>query len=507
MSNTSILTPKPSLNPRINGPKIFGVRPGSPLIFKISATGEKPLSYFAEDLPEGVRIDQKTGQILGVIKQIGVFNVKIRVSNARGAATRDFKIMCGDKICLTPPMGWNSWYVFSLLVTQDKIERMAKALAESGLIDHGWSYINIDDCWQGKRDPKTKRMFANDNFPDMKNLCDQIHRLGLKAGIYSTPWAGSYAGYYGGSIPNESCDMSEFEVPLQMRFEKNQVFGDLKETRKPARFFGKGCEEIDARQFAEWGFDYLKYDWNPNDVPHVTSMLNALRKTERDIVYSLSNHASFKLAKEWKKLANVWRTTGDIKDSWDSISNIGFNQDRWAPFGGPGHWNDPDMLQVGMTNTPHQKNPDARPTRLTPNEQYTQMTLWCLLAAPLLLSCDLEKLDEFTLSLLTNDEMIEINQDPLGISAHTIAKKRSWFSKSMWRIYARPLEDGSHAVGLFNLGDKSSLITVKWSALKIQGKKIVRDLWRQQDMGIYESDFTADVPPHGVVAVKIKSLK
>jgi alpha-galactosidase len=507
MNQSIILTPKPAATPRINGAKIFGVRPGSPLLFKIPATGEKPLTYSIQNIPTGVQLDSKTGLLSGTLSEPGEYIMKITLTNSKGSATRDLKIICGDRICLTPPMGWNSWYVHSLYVSQSKIEAMAKAMVDSGLVDHGWTYINIDDCWQGRRDPNTKILMPNDKFPDMKKMCENVHKLGLKIGIYSTPWVGSYAGYYGGSIRDESCDLSEFEVEPKDRLEKNQIFGNPNELRKRLRFHGMiGCEEIDAKQFAEWGFDYLKYDWNPNDIPHVTKMLDALKKSGRDIVYSLSNSAPFALASEWMRLANLWRTTGDIQDTWGSISHIGFNQDKWVPFGGPGHWNDPDMLQVGMTNTPHLEVSDSRPSRLSYDEQYTQMSLWCLLAAPLLLSCDLPKLDEFTLSLLSNDEVIEINQDPLGIPAKTMMRKKSLFGKTKWQILVRPLEDGSFGVGIFNLTSKMAKFTLKWSDIKLQGSYRVRDLWRQRDLGDFDKEFSSDVSSHGVFLIKIQKI-
>ncbi len=350
-------------------------------------------------------------------------------------------------------------------------------------------------------------MAPNDKFPDMKKLCDSIHSLGLKAGIYSTPWVGSYAGYYGGSMRDESGSLKEFEVEESQRLEKNQVFGNPNLLRKRLRFFGSiNCDEIDAKQYAEWGFDYLKYDWNPNDVPHVTSMLNALKKSGRDIVYSLSNSAPFDLADQWAKLSNLWRTTGDIQDTWRSISGIGFNQDKWAKFAGPGHWNDPDMLQVGMTNTPHTETSDSRPTRLTEDEQYTQMSLWCLLSAPLLLSCDLTKLDDFTISLLSNDEVIEVNQDPLGIQATTIVSKKALFGLKDVRILAKPLEDGSKAVGLFNLSKSEAKIELEFDKAGMKGKCKVRDLWRQEDLGEFNDKFEAAVPAHGVALLTLKKV-
>lgn len=503
--NAPILTPKTALTPRINGAKVFGIRPNSPLLFKIAATGEKPLTYSAKPLPNGVSLDSDSGILSGKISQPGTYKIQIEVSNTKGKAQREFRIECGDKICLTPTMGWNSWYVYSLWVSQEKIEAMAKAMVDSGLAEHGWTYINIDDSWQGKRDPQAKALMSNDKFPDMKKMCDYIHNLGLKIGIYSTPWVGSYAGYVGGSTPNEDYDYSALEVDMKYRYEKNQIAGQPHNMRSRHRNFGlKGCEDVDTKQWAEWGVDYLKYDWKPNDVPHVVSMLEALEKSGRDIVYSLSHSAAFALASEWVKYANLWRTKGDIVDSWCSISKIGFNQDKWAPYAGPGHWNDPDMLQVGQIATPHVETPQSRSSRLSADEQYTQVSLWCLLSAPLLLSCNLLKLDAFTLGLLTNDEVLEVDQDSSGEQARIIVKFKGWYWGNSYQILAKNLEDGSKAVGLFNVGRIKTKITITWKQLGMEGKYLVRDLWRQQYLGEFTDQFSAMVNPHGVILVKLQ---
>jgi alpha-galactosidase len=203
--------------------------------------------------------------------------------------------------------------------------------------------------------------------------------------------------------------------------------------------------ENDARQWAAWGIDYLKYDWIPNDVPHVEEMSLALKATGRDIVYSLSNSADFGQAADWARLSHCWRTTGDIRDTWESMSGIGFAQGRWAPYAGSGHWNDPDMLVVGKVGW----GPQLHPANLTPDEQYTHISLWCLLAAPLLIGCDLADMDALTLSLLTNDEVLEVDQDPLGKQATCVARE------GREQVWAKAMEDGSRAVGLFNLASFS----------------------------------------------------
>ena len=470
-----ILTPKPGAAPRITGPKIFGVRPDSPFLFKVTATGQRPMKFSTKGLPRGLTIDKTTGQITGSIKKAGEYSVSLFAQNAKGKTQRIFKIVAGDRIALTPPMGWNSWNCWAGSVDADKVLRSAKAMIASGLADHGWTYINIDDTWQGKRTGPYKALQGNSKFPDMKKLCDQIHSMGLKAGIYSTPWITSYAGFPGGSSNNEN--------------------GDWKDPQDSGKWVhGKyRFHENDAHQWAEWGIDYLKYDWHVLDVPHVSDMATALRWCGRDIIYSLSNSAPFDHADDWVRLANCWRTTGDITDTWESMNGIGFSQDKWKKFACSGHWNDPDMLILGHVGW----GANLHPTKLTPNEQYTHITLWCLLSAPLLIGCDLEKMDEFTLNLLTNDEVLDVNQDPLGKQAGRISVTDDL------EVWAKDLEDGSKAVGMFNRGLLDSSVTAKWSDLCINGRHTVRDLWQQKDLGEFTDQFTIQVPLHGAALVRI----
>ena len=324
--------------PRINGPSVFGVRPGSLLLYTIPATGQRPMRFSVKDLPAGLSVNAETGQITGTAEKQGEYPVILRAENSQGAAEKKFRIVVGDRICLTPPLGWNSWNCWAAAVDQDKVLGSARAMVKAGLVDHGWTYVNIDDTWQGTRGGKFNAIQGNEKFPDMRKLCDDIHAMGLKAGIYSTPWITSYAMFCGSSSDDPAGDWSK-------------KLGNHDHYR-----YGKySFAESDAKQWAAWGFDYLKYDWNPNDVAHTREMNRALRACNRDIVFSLSNSAPFAQAADWARLANCWRTTGDIWDRWDEsafdwqygISEIGFAQDQWVPYAGPGHWNDPDMLVVG----------------------------------------------------------------------------------------------------------------------------------------------------------------
>ena len=469
-----ILTPKPPTSPRITGPRVFGVRPARPVLFTVTATGERPILFAARGLPQGLALDSKTGRITGTPAREGEYAVMLTATSARGTAGRALRIVVGDRIALTPPMGWNSWNCWAESVDDEKVRDAADGMVASGLADHGWSYINIDDCWQGVRAPPAYALQPKPRFPDMKALAAYAHERGLRLGIYSTPWKTSYAGFAGGSADTDDGRVTE----------KGHAFGAV------------AFHEADAREFAAWGIDFLKYDWKPMDVAHALAMAEALRASGRDIVFSLSNSAPFELAAEWAKIGNSWRTTGDIADTWDSVSGIGFSQDRWRPFAGPGRWNDPDMLVVGRVGW----GPTLRPSRLTRNEQYTHISLWCLLAAPLLLGCDLQNLDEFTLGLLANDEVLDVNQDPLGRQAARVAVDGDL------EAWAKDLEDGSKAVGLFNRDAAPRTVTVRWSDLGIHGPHRVRDLWRQQDLGAFDGKFESKVLAHGVVLIRVSSV-
>jgi alpha-galactosidase len=461
-----IRTPVAPPMPKINGAGIFGVRPDHPFFYHIPATGDQPMEFSADNLPEGLTLDAHSGTITGTLSKTGDYLVTLHAKNALGVSGKKFKIVVGETIALTPAMGWNSWNHYAGRITQDIVLENAKAMVDSGLINHGWSYINIDDTWQGKRGGQFFGIQGNNKFPDIKGLCDQIHAMGLKFGIYSTPWQTSYAWFTGGSSDSTNGQWKASKHIAQYHFATN-----------------------DANQWAAWGVDYLKYDWYPIQLPETIEMADALRNSGRDILFSLSNSMNITNGPTIGKIANSWRTTGDIKANWSSMSRQGFGQDKWRPYSSPGHWNDPDMLEIATA--------ESRQPGLTPDEEYTHMTLWCMLCSPLLLANDLSHMDAFTLNLLENDEVIAVNQDSLGNQAVTVSHDGNA------RVYAKKLEDGSHAVGLFNTGTNSITVTVKWSDLAINGTHAVRDLWRQKDQGKFNNEFTLPVAAHSAELLKI----
>jgi len=495
-----ILTPTPGPEPKITGAKVFGVRPGSPFQFLVTATGERPMTFSASDLPKGLMINAQTGFITGKLSKVGTYVVTLVAKNAKGKYQKKLRVECGDRIALTPPMGWNSWNCFANEVSADKVKRAADAMVKSGLINHGWTYINIDDFWENNRDSKDQSLrgklrddagniVTNSRFVDMKGLADYVHDLGLKIGLYSSPGPWTCGGCVG----------------------------------------SYGHEKQDAESYAKWGFDYLKYDWCsygnvinglPNNDPYNVSSLSYnggselitaikpfkmmgeyLRQQPRDIVFSVCQYGMSDVWKWGGSIGgNSWRTTNDITDTWASVKNIALDQDKSAPYAKPGNWNDPDMLVVGTVGwgNPHK-------SKLKPDEQYLHISLWSLFSAPLLIGCDMEKLDDFTLNLLTNDEVIDINQDPLGKQATCIQ------TIGDLRIYVKELEDGSRAVGFCNFGtDIIDFSYTDFEKLGMNGSYKVRDLWRQKEISNIEtktSELALKVPVHGVLLYKFTSSK
>lgn len=405
-----IYTPSPKLEPRINGPLVYGCKAGHPFLYRIPCQGERPIRFSATGLPVGLTLDPATGIISGTSPANGEYSVFIRAVNAKGRDKREFKIIVGNKLALTPPMGWNHWYAHYDRVTDQIIREAADIMINSGMADVGYQYVNIDDCWANSlknkdslrvgplRDEKGN-IVPNKYFPDMKKLTDYIHSKGLKAGIYTSPGPFTCAGY-AGSYQHE---------------------------------------EQDARQFAAWGFDFLKYDWcSYGQLVHNDNSLEALQKPyrlmgnflqslDRDIIYNLCQYG---MGEVWKWGAEVggqcWRTSGDLGFELDRIFDVALRNSEYREYSKPGAWNDPDYIQIGWIG-------DARVagiptlTSMPANMQYAYMSLWCLMAAPLIYSGDMSKLDEFTLNVLCNPEVIEIDQDPLGESGLVISHGDSCF--------------------------------------------------------------------------------
>jgi alpha-galactosidase len=474
-----ILTPKPGPQPQINGPKVYGARPGRPFLYRIPCTGTRPIRFTASGLPKGLQLDADTGIITGrVPEKQGQWTVTLGAKNERGTVERPFKIVVGDTLALTPPMGWNSWYIHYNRVTEEHMRNAADVMVASGMADYGYQYVNIDDCWMKKKGDEPYRdergaILPNAKFPNIKGMVDYIHSKGLKAGLYTGPGPWTCAGY-----------VASYEH-----------------------------EQADAEKFAEWGFDFLKHDWcsytqvaGGKDLEHLKrpyqKMGDILKALPRDIVYNLCQYGMGDVWTWGEEVGgHCWRTTGDLGlergDLLPGFYQIGLSNARHYENAGPGHWNDPDYILIGYVGNARSQNEPGQPTKLTPNEQYSYMSMWCLMAAPLFFSGDMRLLDDFTLNVLCNAEAIEVNQDALGRQAKPLVQNEETL------VLAKPMEDGSLAVGLFNLAEQPRDVSADWSLLGIQGKQRVRDLWRQRDLGEFEGRFAASIPRHGVAMVRL----
>ena len=483
-----ILTPPVDKEPRINGPSVIGVRPGHPVLYRVPVTGEAPIEVSVKEIGSSaagtayrnLRFDAGTRIVSGTVDVPGRQTLTVVAKNGCGTAERKIVLEVGDRLALTPPMGWNSWNCFGPKVTGDDIRAAADAFLSSGLADHGWNTVVIDDYWANRpcetndvrlmgaeREPDGT-IRSNARFGDMKALADYIHAKGLKAGLYSSP----------GKLTCGKCT------------------GSL------------GHEAQDAKTFADWGYDYLKYDWcyyrnfkKPESLaiamqPYLV-MGKALKEQDRDIVFSLCQYGWAEV-ETWgtKAYGQLWRTTMDVFEGWVSVTNsLAKQEDKWM-FAGPGGWNDPDMLVVGPMRTGR----DKRERKLTPNEAVSHISLWAMVASPLMIGCDLTKIDDFTLSLLTNDEVIDVNQDPLGAAAAPVAETADG------QVWARPMSDGSIAFALFNRSDAERQMTADLDALGLRGTWRARDVWRQRDIGTVTDRYSALVFGHATQLVRLFPL-
>ncbi len=444
--------------PVITSPEIFGVRPGTPFLFTVTASGDRPMTFSAAGLPTGLVLNPQTGLITGSLGNYATYDLTVTATNPSGSDTENFRIVAGDKIGLTPALGWNSWTIFGGGVTETEVEQQAAAMVSTGLSNYGWSYINIDAGWEGGRTAAGQPIQGNANFPNMAGLGSYIHSLNLKFGVYTVPQTVGYA---------------------------HEIAGTTNTNIWP-----------DAQQFAAWGVDYLKYDGDPPSQSDTMEMSAALQATGRDILLSLSFSGGLPASSapfydEW---ANSARVGSDITDNFFNVLQDGISLEQpWLSDSGPGHFNDADNLEVGVVanqGTPHQ-------SALTFNQEESQVSIWAMDAAPMLLGNDLTKLDPATLSLLTDPEVLAVDQDPLGMQSQPV--------NGNTLIQMRPLADGSTAVELINVSNSSSNMTVNFSDLGLSGPQIARDLWQQQDVGTFNGSFTAAVPADGTVMITLRA--
>jgi alpha-galactosidase len=478
---------KTALAPVINPPFVTANYPGTPFLFYIPTTGSRPVTWSAEGLPPGLELDASTGIIKGSVSEKGDYAVTITAENNYGKTSSKLIIKTSDLLALTPPMGWNSWNTFDVNISDSLIRQIADSMVSSGMKDLGYQYINIDDLWQlPDRDQNGKIQINKEKFPfGIKAVADYVHSKGLKLGIYS-------------DAANLTC---------------GGVAGSY------------GYEEQDARDFADWGIDLLKYDYcnappsRDTAITRYKRMADALKKTGRSIVFSICEwgeggipphgQAGGRKPYEWAASVggNYWRTTLDIRNVWlldvynassNSIMQILDMNAPLADYAGPGRWNDPDMLVVGIDPNKSTVVNHSGTKGCTLEEYRSHMSLWCLMAAPLLAGNDIRNMNSDIKEILMNREIIAVNQDQLGRQAKKIR------DDGESEVFAKPLADGSWAVGLLNRNDTADInIRADWKELGITGEWNVRDLWKHISLGQYSDNFSIAVKPHQCVVVRI----
>jgi alpha-galactosidase len=462
--------------PHINEPFVTGNYPNTPFLFAVPTSGERPVYWSSRNLPAGLHIDSSTGFITGVVKDKGDYVVWVSAENRLGRTTKELMIKIGNLLALTPPMGWNSWNTFATGLSDSLVRQTADSMVSSGMRDLGYQYINIDDFWQLKdRDSSGNIQINKIKFPNgIKTVADYVHSKGLKLGIYSDAAAHTCGGVAGSYL----------------------------------------YEEKDAKAFGDWQVDLLKYDYceapdaRDTAVDRYTRMARALHNQPRSIVYSVCEWGAYG-RKPWTWAAgiggNYWRTTWDIRNTWKleydnhhaGIMDILDVNAKLAQFAGPGHWNDPDMLVVGISDDPNAVVTVNGARVCTEEEQRSHMSLWALMSAPLLCGNDIRSMNDVTKEILLNSEIIAVNQDALGKPAMRIRDSGDL------EVFARPLADGSWAVGLLNRSEKSVSMKISWEDLGIGGSWNIRDLWKHKDLGRQSKELEVLVPVHGCRVLRI----
>lgn len=458
-------------SPAVISRKIATVAPDEEFKYTVVAVGEGPCKIEIKNLPAGLTYSDKaphydlrivegkpaqiatTGMITGKFSGTSDQVFTITAMNVKGSVTESITVRPKAHILPTPPMGWLSWEWFREGVSQEGMKKVIDAMAKHGLAKYGWKYVVIDDCWQGERSGDGP-LPTNEKFPDMRELSDYARENGFILGIYSNPWTTSYAGY-----PSSGHH-----------------------------------EAADVKQFAEWNIGYLKIDYRPSDVKYLSFWQDLLKESGTDIAYSFSNHGLYDWGQDFlNEITDVWRTGTDIFPKWDSIYRSVYPQyldmEGWKHLR-KGHWPDPDMLQIGM---------QREGIEMPENEQHFQMSIWAILPAPLLLSCDVENLSEFHLSLMTAEEVIAVNQDILGLPAMPVSCNK--------HVLAKPLSDGTIAVGFFNTQHYDAMISVSMKDLGLEGPQPIRDLWEKKDLGEVTDVYSAPVKSHSAKLFKVGKPK
>jgi alpha-galactosidase len=511
-----IAAAKPGAAPRFNGATVVGIRPGTPFLHSLAVSGARPIAFAVKKLPAGLTLDPQTGIITGELKEKGTFIFTASAKNSAGKAATKIKIVCGDSLALTPPMGWNSYDAFGDNVVESEVLANARYVAAK-LQPVGWDTIVVDYCWSdpgahdNNRNARANAPLAADNFGRLlpapnrfssavdgagfKPLADAVHALGLKFGIHimrgiprnsvftNLPIQGSNFTATDAANTNDKCVWCP------------DMFG----VRNNAA--GQAWYDSCARLWAGWGVDYIKVDdlSQPYHSAEIEMIRHAIDRCGRSIIFSTSpGPTSPSHAAHISTNANLWRVSGDFWDEWKSLDHEFTLGARWHDSVGPGHWPDADMLPVGHLSVGNRSVGPDRFTRFTRDEQLTHISLWCLLPSPLMVGANLPDNDNWTTALLTNPEVLAVDQDPLGQPAQRVVNPD--VSADIW---VKKLADGSSAVGFFNRTRQPLKIDVPWQNLGLPSAPNVRDLWLRTDLG-RQKNFTAELPAHGCGLLQVR---
>ncbi len=501
--------------PEIHGPTVVAVRPGTPLLWRIPAISGHPMTYSATGLPRGLSLS-RSGIITGTLAKPGEYAVRVVTRNDAGMAARIVHLVAGPTLARTPPMGWNSYDAYGSRVDEAQVLDNAHYLRQN-MQPFGWQYVVVDYRWY---DPKA--VTARDNgepgetlamdgfgrllppanrFPSaaggkgFRVLADQVHAMGLKFGIHimrGIPRSAVQANLPIEGSSYKAADAARTGDTCPWCPDMYGVRGDT-----PA---GQAYYDSLFRLYAAWGVDFVKMDdtSSPYHADEIEAVRRAIDKCGRSIVYSLSpGETPITRADHVAARANMWRESGDFWDGWDALDYEFTLGARWRPYAAPGHWPDGDMLPVGHLSLGNRPVGRDRRTRFTHNEQMTLLSLWSLLPSPLMVGANLPDNDPWTLALLTNPDVLAVNQDSLGAAGGPVSQADGL------EVWSKKLADGSLAVGLFNRGEMEDTVTADWHALGITGRYAVRDLWLRKDLGLFNDRYAASVPSHGVVLLRL----
>ncbi len=457
--------------PKITVPSVYGASPDRPIMWRISVLGQRPLTITAEGLPCGLTLEGNT--VTGVTKE-GEYTVTLTAENALGRDTKAVKMTIKPEgLGLTPLLGFTTWNAFDSKVSQAAVEKTAEELISSGLAEYGYSYVNIDSGWQHEYGGEFDAVQPNPKFPDMKALTDKLHALGLKCGIYSTPMLTAWG-----------CPAEYKSIPGCTRGEAN-----ILDCTGMGGIGVEHCEANNARQWAAWGIDYLKYDWAHTDPVNAELMRKALRDTDRDFMMCVTVRASLYYAHYWNTHVNSWRCNSDTFDTWNSILRRFADIDAWRGLVKKGHFYDLDMLAIG----PMEMN--GGKSRITEDEELFAYTVHSFFPSPIQLSCRLDEMTEFERDLFSNEEIIAINQDAL--CDYPYLKHEYDYEEMNVRVYERKLEGGDRAIAVFNFGENTASHYV-WLDQNYE----IRNVWEKRDLGM-NSIIRYSVPPHSAKVYRL----